>query len=156
MKKKFLSAFIASFLAFGFFGQQFNQISSINPATYPFYSLNNFCELNNKLVFTNSDNSWTKRLYISDGTMNGTNGIYSWGSPIHFIIPNETYTCGDDEEMKSFIKLSNQLYFKLRNNQSGLEFLWKTSGDSIGTSLVKYYKRVMEDRWNAKWYGCNQ
>ena len=121
----------------GFFGQQFNQISSINPATYPFYSLNNFCELNNKLVFTNSDNSWTKRLYISDGTMNGTNGIYSWGSPIHFIIPNETYTCGDDEEMKSFIKLSNQLYFKLRNNQSGLEFLWKTSGDSIGTSLVK-------------------
>jgi ELWxxDGT repeat protein len=69
--------------------------------------------------------------------MNGTNGIYSWGSPTHFIIPNETYTCGYDDEMKSFIKLSNQLYFKLRNNQSGLEFLWKTSGDSIGTSLVK-------------------
>ena len=137
MKKKLVSAFIASFLAFGFYAQQFNQISNINPATYPYYSLNNFCELNNKLVFTNSLNSWTKRLYISDGTMNGTNGIYSWGSPTHFIIPNETYTCIYDDEMKSFIKLSNQLYFKLRNNQTGLEFLWKTSGDSIGTTLVK-------------------
>ncbi len=135
MKKKLLSAFITSFLAFGFYAQQFSQISNINPATY--HSLNNFCELNNKLVFTNSFDSWTKRLYISDGTLNGTNGIYSWGSPTHFIIPNETYTCIYGDEMKSFIKLSNQLYFKLRNNQSGLEFLWKTSGDSIGTTLVK-------------------
>ena len=137
MKKNFFIAIIASFRFFGIYSQQFNQISTINPSPYPIFGLNNFCELNNKLIFTNSDNSWTKRLYISDGTMNGTYGIYSWGSPTHFIIPNETYTCNYDDEMKSFIKLGNQLYFKLRNNQNGLEFLWKTNGDSIGTILVK-------------------
>ncbi len=137
MKKKLVSILIAGFLAFGLYSQQFSQISNINPSPlpYPIYNLNNFYELNNKLVFTNSLNSWTTRLYISDGTLNGTNGIYSWGSPTHMIIPNEIKFCGYPEQ--SFIKLSNQLYFKLRNNQSGLEFLWKTSGDSIGTTLVK-------------------
>jgi len=139
MKKKLVSVFIASFLAFGFYSQQFNQISNINPLTNSDFNfnLNNFCELNNKLVLTNSEYSSANRIYISDGTLNGTFSIYSWSSFTHMIIPNETNSCSHVEELKSFIKLNNQLYFKLRNNQSGLEFLWKTSGDSIGTSLVK-------------------
>ncbi len=73
MKNKLLSLTIISFLAFNFFGQQFNQITNINETPNTGYYLNDFTALNDKLIFTHSQfNGYSKGLYTSDGTISGT------------------------------------------------------------------------------------
>jgi hypothetical protein len=81
MKKKLVSTFIASFLAFGFYSQQFNQISSNLSNNLYGNDLNNFADLNGNLIFTNGRgqqySGFPQGIYKSDGTINGTNLIFS-------------------------------------------------------------------------------
>jgi ELWxxDGT repeat protein len=138
MKKKFLSAFIASFLAFGFSAQQFNQISSnLNNNLYG-NDLNNFADLNGNLIFTNGRgqqySGYLQGIFKSDGTINGTNLIFSLPA-FSNVLENEITTSYD---FKSFVKLGNQLIFKVRNSSS--YNLWKTDGTAIGTSLINDFQ----------------
>ena len=132
MKKKLLSAFIASFLAFGFYAQQFNQITDINQNQNSNFYLNDFTALNDKLIFTHSQlyNGYPpKGLYTSDGTIGGTFQFYNW--PQNLLIIKNDYVTGYYD---SFVKMSNNLYFKVKVNQNPYLFqVWKTDGTSSGT-----------------------
>ena len=103
MKNKLLSAFIASFLAFGFYGQQFNQISSnLNINLYG-NDINNFANLNGNLIFTNGRgqqySGYPQGIFKSDGTINGTNLIFSLPA-FSNVLENEITTTYD---FKSFV-----------------------------------------------------
>ncbi len=115
--------------------QQFNQISNINPTLNTYFNLNNFGALNNFLVFSN-DNDYSKGLYKSDGTAGGTFQFYNWPEN-QTLLENEQNYGG---VLKSFYKLGNNLFFKLKNFQSGLSGLWKTDGTASGTLIVNDFQ----------------
>jgi len=121
MKKKLVSTFIASFLAFGFFGQQFGPIVIVPGAegSRP----RDFKKLNNLLMFTARDSvtSWSKSVFRSDGTNAGT-----------YQLIDSVY--GGYLDDSAFVKLDNYLYF--RAIQNGNSTLWRTDGSVNGTTMV--------------------
>lgn len=138
MRKKFLTTIIASFWVFGFYSQQFNEISNnLNNSSYG-NDLNNFADLNGNLICTNGRglqySSYPQGIYKSDGTINGTNLIFSLPDFCN-VLENEITPYGHS---KSFVKLGNQLIFKVRNSTS--YNLWKTDGTTIGTSMIKDFQ----------------
>ena len=120
MKKNFLSAFIASFLAFGFYAQQFGPIVIVpgSEGSEP----RDFKKLNNLLIFTASSSSsyWPRKIYRSDGTHAGT---YELNSTISVSSSDST-----------FVKLDNFLYFC--GTQNSISSLWRTDGSVNGTTMV--------------------
>ena len=71
MKKNFLSAFIASFLGFGFYAQQFSMVADLNQG-FGSSSPSNFTQLGNNLLFTAYSSIDGQCLFKSDGTNQGT------------------------------------------------------------------------------------
>jgi ELWxxDGT repeat protein len=139
MKNKLLTLTIISFLAFDFFGQQFNQITNINQTPNTFYYLNDFTALNDKLIFTHSKlgNYYPpKGLYISDGTIGGTFQFFNWPQNL-LLLKNDLGTGYYDDN--SFVTMSNNLYFKVKDQGQNPNFykLFKTDGTGSGTSIIK-------------------
>jgi ELWxxDGT repeat protein len=138
MKKNFLSTIISSLLAFGLYSQQFNEISNNLINNSYGNDLNNFAGLNGNLIFTNGRglqySLYPQGIYKSDGTINGTNLIFSLPD-FSNVLENEITA---NYHFKSFVKLGNQLVFKVRNSTS--YNLWKTDGTTIGTSMIKDFQ----------------
>lgn len=126
MKKKLVSAFIASFLAFGFFSQQYGPIVIVpgSNSSEP----RDFKKLNNLLIFTASDSItyWPRKIYRTDGTYAGT---YELNSNIS-VYSNSIYNLDDS----AFVKMGNYMYF--RGFQNGNYSLWRTDGYVNGTSML--------------------
>jgi ELWxxDGT repeat protein len=126
MKKKLLSIIIASFLAFGFYAQQYGPIVIFpgGSGSQP----RDFKKFNNLLIFTASDSiSYFPKIFRSDGTYAGT---YPLNNSISVI------RCHMDENLEdsAFIKLGNQLFF--RGGYNGSNSLWSTDGNLTGTTLI--------------------
>jgi ELWxxDGT repeat protein len=120
MKKKLLSTIIASFLALGFYAQQYGPIVIVpgSNGSEP----RDFKKLNNLLIFTASDSStsWPRKIFRSDGTYAGT---YELNSNISVWSNDST-----------FVKLDNFLYFC--GTQNSISTLWRTDGSVNGTTMV--------------------
>ena len=127
MKKKFLSVFIASFLAFGYYSQQLNQITFFDGFNDP-SQLKSFSKLGNDLIFIRNRNYQsppTYEIYKSDGSQNGTFLFYT-------LPTNHNYA--EDR----FTEANNLLFFRTTAYFSGASncFLWKTNGFGISTQMI--------------------
>lgn len=86
-------------------------------------SPHSFVEFNGKIYFSATSNSTGRELWVSDGTLNGTNLVKD-------INPN-----GDGDPRRLTV-VNNVLYFTADTPDEGRE-LWKSDGTEQGTVLVK-------------------
>ena len=102
----------------------------------------NFMKIGNKLIFQVTDNAHGRELWITDGTVTGTEFLVD----INTVAPTDTH---DSTERTSSWQFSQEsvfkfqapavfdgfTYFKADNGVDGIE-LWRTNGTAPGTTLV--------------------
>lgn len=122
MYKTFILLFAFILLFKSSFAQNFNWISCIG------YEDQSISEINSNVIFQKSGNE----IYKSNGTLAGTNQIYSFPQNNSIIRNNNGFSFDNDTY---FVKMGNFLFFKVIS-QNG-SFLWKTDGNINGTLLTK-------------------
>ncbi len=93
------------------------------------YGNPNFISFNNKLIFVGTDGIHNNEPFITDGTIQGTKMIKD-------INPNSSSINNDYDNIPSFTKAGNNVFFKATNGTNGYE-IFKTDGTELGTSMVK-------------------
>ena len=107
-------------------------VKDINPGSSPYgypnsSSPSSFTKFNNKLYFQADDGENGSKLWVSDGTTEGTQLVED-------INPGGGYYGASYP--KYLIESNDQLYFTADDNENGRE-LWVSDGTSEGTQLVK-------------------
>ena len=134
----------------------------IYPNTYDYYgylSINssnpqNLTEINGKIYFSAETEDGGNELWVTDGTVEGTNLIKDI-NPGRFSTPVGSYPF--DSNPSDFTELNGKVYFTART-EDGRE-LWVTDGTSEGTQIVSdinpggvsfYYYSLPVDRYSSE------
>ena len=88
----------------------------------------NFVEFNNKLYFSANDGENGNELWVTDGTVEGTQILADLSSGEGDYSNNGSYP-------SDLVEFNNKLYFSARNDENGRE-LFSTDGTAEGTQLV--------------------
>ena len=108
----------------------------INPGGSDYYyyygngsSPREFTEFNDKLYFSANDGESGRELWVTDGTVEGTQLLVD-------INPGGSgYYYGNGSSPRDFTEFNDKLYFSANNGESGRE-LWVTDGTVEGTQLL--------------------
>ncbi|GEM_PF-2767219 len=124
MKKIYLLLLILVTTGSNIFAQfSIEMLKEINPGTNSSFPTN-FIEYNSKLYFKADNGSSGEELWVSDGTLAGTQML------------KDIYPGANGSFIASFTEYNGKLYFNASNGTTGYE-LWVTDGTSAGTQMLK-------------------